>query len=148
MIILLFALLAILILVCAWFVVLPALAIRTVTRKCEATSQKLRLLEKNRPEYPNAPEYDVWRQKAPEVLWAKVMASTVGERVRRGKLAGKIVVACDGMHRVLQLDYTVHSWISSGAISFSDVETVKTERNQLVAVVQQALDEVEAELSL
>lgn len=136
--------------VISWFVlssILSQTGIRRIAKKANEISNQLRKLIENKSDPGDIEIYSRWLEQGnPEELWVRIMAHTTGNKKLRGELGAKLWQACEGMDRVIKLDYSAKTLIGSDAVEFSDIEKMAYGRKNLVVLIDQSIEDIQKKI--
>lgn len=133
--------------------------LKRVSDKVTKTTQKLKKLIENKPEFADGETYLNWLKYNPEELWARIMTHATGNKKLLGELGGKIFMACESIEKVIELDRMVSTLINAGHVKFKDIftdeehdgidiEEAKNGRGKLIAIIEQSFSGIKKQLSI
>jgi hypothetical protein len=79
-----------------------------------------------------------WYNLNLEETLLRILTKTIGNNIKRGEMIGKMWVACESIDKLISMDYTVRTLVTSGGIGIEDIEEMKKDRENLVVVVNQS----------
>lgn len=133
--------------------------IKKINEKTDIAVQILQKFVESDPGNPENVRYSKWLKENPANLWSRILVHTTKSNKKRGELAGKILLICESVNRLLQLDNIVNNAIKTGSIKFNniftnevsdglDIEEMRAGKLKLFSIIEQAFLDIKKELGI